>query len=40
MIGIKWVMERYVVAADKPSGILDDPNLYEKEKFIFTYCFP
>lgn len=32
-------MERYAVAVDKLSGILDDPNLYEKEKYIFILLF-
>ena len=32
-------MERYAVAVDKLSGILDDPNLYEKEKYIFNLLF-
>lgn len=39
MIGIKWVMERYVVAVDKLSGILDAPNHYGKEKYIFNLLF-
>lgn len=40
MIGIKWVMERYVVAVDKPSCILDAPNHYGKERYIFNLLFP
>ena len=33
---IEWVMERYAVRVDKVSGILDDPNLYGEEKYIFN----
>lgn len=27
---LEWVMERYAVATDKQSGIVNDPNLYDK----------
>ncbi len=33
---IEWVMERYAVTVDKASGIMDDPNLYGDEKYIFN----
>lgn len=33
---IEWVMERYAVTVDKTSGIMDDPNLYGGEKYIFS----
>lgn len=33
---IEWVMERYAVTVDKASGIMDNPNLYGEEKYIFN----
>lgn len=33
---IEWLMERYAVIRDKSSGILDDPNTYGDEKYIFN----
>jgi len=33
---VEWVMERYAVTVDKGSGIMDDPNLYGEEKYIFN----
>lgn len=33
---IEWVMERYAVTIDKASGIVDDPNLYGDEKYIYN----
>lgn len=33
---IEWVMERYAVTVDKTCGIMDDPNLYGEEKYIFN----
>jgi len=33
---IEWLMERYAVTIDKASGIMDDPNLYGEEKYIFN----
>ena len=33
---IEWIMERYAVTIDKASGIMDDPNLYGDEKYIFN----
>lgn len=33
---IEWIMERYAVTFDKESGILDNPNLYGEEKYIFN----
>ena len=33
---IEWIMERYAVTVDKASGIMDDPNLYGDEKYIFN----
>lgn len=33
---VEWVMERYAVTVDKVSGIMDDPNLYGEEKYIFN----
>lgn len=33
---IEWIMERYAVIFDKESKIMDDPNLYGEEKYIFN----
>jgi predicted helicase len=33
---IEWIMERYAVTVDKASGIIDDPNEYGDEKYIFN----
>lgn len=33
---IEWLMERYAVTVDKASGIVDDPNLYGDEKYIYN----
>ena len=32
---IEWVMERYAVTVDKASGIVDDPNQYGDEQYVF-----
>lgn len=29
---LEWVMDQYQYTADKESGIIDDPNLYDEEK--------
>ena len=29
---LEWVMERYAVTTDKQSGIVNDPNLYDKRR--------
>ena len=34
--GIEWIMESYRVKIDKDSGIIDDPNTYGDEKYIFN----
>ena len=33
---IEWIMESYRVKVDKDSGIIDDPNTYGDEKYIFN----
>ena len=33
---VEWVMERYAVTVDKASGIVDNPNLYGEEKYVFN----
>ena len=33
---IEWIMERYSYTVDKTSGIVDDPNKYGDEKYIFN----
>ena len=33
---VEWVMERYAVTVDKASGIMDNPNLYGDEKYIYN----
>lgn len=33
---IEWLMERYAVTVDKTSGIVDDPNQYGDERYIFN----
>ena len=33
---IEWIMESYRVKTDKDSGIIDDPNAYGDEKYIFN----
>lgn len=32
---IEWLMERYAVTVDKVSGIVDDPNQYGDERYVF-----
>ena len=33
---IEWLMERYAVTVDKASGIVDDPNQYGDEQYVFN----
>ena len=33
---IEWIMESYRIKTDKDSGIIDDPNDYGDEKYIFN----
>lgn len=33
---IEWIMERYAYNIDKASGIVDDPNKYGDEKYVFN----
>ena len=33
---VEWIMERYAVTTDKASGIMDNPNDYGDEKYIFN----
>lgn len=33
---IEWIMESYRIKTDKDSGITDDPNTYDDEKYIFN----
>lgn len=33
---IEWIMESYRIKTDKESGIIDDPNSYGDEKYIFN----
>lgn len=33
---IEWVMDQYQIKIDKKSGIIDNPNLYGEEEYIFN----
>mgnify|MGYP001852400079 CR=1 FL=1 len=33
---MEWIMDRYAYTSDKTSGIVDDPNQYGDEKYIFN----
>lgn len=34
---IEWLMERYAVTVDKESKLIDDPNEYGNDKYIFNF---